>query len=137
MHNGWIGVDFDGTLTKTMEWGDWGEDIRIGDDIEPMIERVKQWRAEGRDVRILTARVARGWDDRGEQWLAISHWSHRVFGEVLHITSEKDPEMIALWDDRCVQVVRNTGMTPEELGRQQYTRLPPLKNEPTGEENVY
>jgi hypothetical protein len=120
MKQGWIGVDFDGTLVKHVN--SW--DGSIGGNIEPMIMRVHGWLDEGREVRIVTARVARGFDPKAEQWQRINSWCLDTFGRSLPITSEKDPGMIVLWDDRCVQVVRNTGMTPEELGRGQYTRLP-------------
>ncbi len=121
----WIGVDFDGTLTKTVDW-DGHDDGRIGETIWPMVDRVKQWLDEGREVRIVTARVARGFDYDASHWCAVQDWCVETFGKPLPITSEKDPNMLVLWDDRAVQLVRNTGKTPEEMGRAQYTRLPPL-----------
>lgn len=51
---GWIGVDLDGTLA---EYHGWPPDGSIGAPIPAMIERVKQWLDEGKDVRIFTARV--------------------------------------------------------------------------------
>ena len=51
--NGWIGVDLDGTLAHYDEFR--GDDY-VGEPIEPMVERVKQWLDEGKDVRIFTAR---------------------------------------------------------------------------------
>ena len=120
MKQGWIGVDLDGTLAKHTDTFD-GD---IGHPIDPMVSRVKAWLAQGREVRVLTARVARGFDKDASQWHRIVEWCRDHIGQPLAVTSEKDPDMIVLWDDRCVQVVRNTGRTPEELGRQQYTRLP-------------
>jgi hypothetical protein len=52
--NGWIGVDLDGTLAHYEGWK--GQE-HIGEPIAPMVERVKGWLAEGREVRIFTARV--------------------------------------------------------------------------------
>lgn len=99
---GWIGVDLDGTLAHYDEWA--GID-NIGEPIPAMVERVKQWLADGIEVRIVTARVGNG--QRAifyiEQWLA------DVFGQVLPVTATKDFKMIELWDDRCVQVEKNTG----------------------------
>jgi hypothetical protein len=53
--SGWIGVDFDGTLAT---YGRWAGPTQLGDPIAPMVDRVKRWLAEGREVRIFTARVA-------------------------------------------------------------------------------
>lgn len=52
--SGWIGVDLDGTLA--MYDGFKGPE-HIGDPVPKMLERVKKWLAEGREVRIFTARV--------------------------------------------------------------------------------
>lgn len=50
----WIGVDLDGTLAKFTEWQ---EDGGIGEPIQPMIDRVKDWLKNGQEVRIMTARA--------------------------------------------------------------------------------
>jgi hypothetical protein len=52
--NGWIGVDLDGTLAHYDGWK--GAD-HIGAPIPVMVERVKGWLAEGKTVKIFTARV--------------------------------------------------------------------------------
>jgi hypothetical protein len=52
--NGWIGVDLDGTLAHYDGWK--GAD-NIGAPIPAMVERVKGWLAEGKTVKIFTARV--------------------------------------------------------------------------------
>ena len=49
----WIGVDLDGTLAEYHGWNDG----KIGEPIQLMVERVKRWLAEGKSVRIMTARV--------------------------------------------------------------------------------
>jgi hypothetical protein len=51
---GWIGVDLDGTLAHYDGWK--GAD-HIGEPIPAMVERVKRWLAEGKTVKIFTARV--------------------------------------------------------------------------------
>lgn len=103
----WIGVDLDGTLAESNPVWDGN---RIEAPIPLMVERVKRWLAEGKNVRILTARVARGFDPKAENYIAVSNWTKETFGEYLHVTSEKDPNMIELWDDRAVQVIPNTGL---------------------------
>jgi hypothetical protein len=52
--SGWIGVDFDGTLA---EYGSWQGPGHTGKPIPAMVERVKRWKEEGREVRIFTARI--------------------------------------------------------------------------------
>lgn len=116
---GWIGVDLDGTLAH---YDKWRGIEHIGEPIEPMVERVKHWLADGIDVRIFTARVDGGavalsmGDQNGEAHRNIvavkrhiEAWCERHLGKVLPITNVKDYGMIELWDDRCVQVVTNTG----------------------------
>ena len=55
MTRGWIGVDLDGTLARH----DGNQSKRIGEPIPAMVERVKMWLREGREVRLVTARAAR------------------------------------------------------------------------------
>ena len=102
---GWIGVDLDGTLAMYHEWV---SPSHIGNPIPKMIERVKRWRKDGIDVRIITARVSNK-DQADEARDAIEKWCMEFLGEVLVITHMKDYEMLELWDDRCVQVETNTG----------------------------
>ena len=54
MSEGWIGIDLDGTLA---EYDGWKGVEHIGKPIPSMVERVKAWIIEGKDVRIFTARV--------------------------------------------------------------------------------
>ena len=53
---GWIGFDLDGTLAKTMNWKSLDD---IGEPIAPMVALAKKYIAEGREVRIVTARAMR------------------------------------------------------------------------------
>ncbi len=120
---GWIGVDLDGTLAEYSGWKGAGE---IGAPVRAMVERVKAWRAQGREVRIFTARI---WPytgvlrpdnampvQEGERWqqafeaaCAIATWCREHLGEVLPVTCVKDYGMVELYDDRAVQVRPNTG----------------------------
>ena len=111
---GWIGVDLDGTLAKYDGWNGGS----IGEPIPAMLSRVKKWLKEGREVKIFTARAFR--DDFGQIQL-IKRWCKLHIGQELEVTATKDFGMIELWDDRCVQVVPNTGLTVQEqwLGKQE------------------
>lgn len=110
-HYGWIGVDLDGTLAFYDTWK--GPD-HIGEPIPEMLFRVRKWLAEGRDVRIFTARVSSdGTPERNIEVklarMAIVAWCHKHFNQMLPITNIKDYQMLELWDDRAVQVEANTG----------------------------
>ena len=67
-----------------------------------MVDRVKRWLKEGKDVRIFTARDAKSYP-------AIRRFCMRNFGKTLKITNIKDRFMIEFWDDRAVGVEHNTG----------------------------
>lgn len=100
---GWIGTDLDGTLAKQDHWI--GPGI-IGEPIPEMVERIKWHLREGEDVRIFTARVGKdGWADQE----AIARWCQKHVGRPLQITACKDHEMRFFYDDRAIQVEKNTG----------------------------
>jgi hypothetical protein len=104
--SGWIGVDLDGTLAEYHGWLG-AEDI--GKPIPAMVERVQQWIKDGKQVRIVTARVALSNSERTIAACAVYNWCNTHLGFELPVTSEKDFAMIELWDDRCVHVETNTG----------------------------
>lgn len=99
--SGWIGVDLDGTLA---EYGGWRGADHIGEPVPAMAFRVRKWLADGRDVRIFTARAS-----VPEQVAPVVAWAERHFGVALPVTNVKDFAMVELWDDRAVQVEPNTG----------------------------
>lgn len=103
---GWIGVDLDGTLAF---YDGWKGAAHIGDPIPKMLKRLQQWFTEGREVRIMTARVSPNKPDHYECLYAIQHWCMKHLGRLLPVTHEKDQYMVELWDDRVVQVIPNTG----------------------------
>lgn len=115
---GWIGVDLDGTLAHY----DGHRGIEhIGAPIPAMVERVKRWLAEGRNVRIFTARVTHHDTNRARSY--VEFWCREHLGQVLPVVCTKDLDMDELWDDRVVAVEPNTGrplnlsrrgLTPEE-----------------------
>ena len=115
--SGWIAVDFDGTLAT---YGTWLGADHMGEPIVPMVECVKRWLSEGREVRIFTARVgacgrqsdAGNVDDQAfadQQRRQIQQWCRQHIGQELDVTATKDFGMVELWDDRAVQVRMNTG----------------------------
>lgn len=100
-HKGWIGVDFDGTLAK---YDGWVHETHVGDPIPAMVERVKGWLAQGKQVKIFTARA-----HSPESVEAIEKWCLEHLGQRLPVTNVKDFQMIELWDDRAIRVQSNTG----------------------------
>lgn len=100
---GWIGVDLDGTLAKYSSWSD-----EIGEPVPAMVQKVRRWLREGKDVRVLTAR---GTFDEGkyEQLVKIHDWTLEHVGEALEVTCEKDPLMLKLYDDRVIRIEANEG----------------------------
>lgn len=111
MPNGWIGVDLDGTLAQ---YDKWRGSAHIGDPVPKMLDRVKAWIKEGKEVRIFTARVSPQACELNKEFPTvvtsiIQDWCEKHLGSRLPVTHEKDMAMVQLWDDRCVQVIANTG----------------------------
>lgn len=103
---GWIGVDLDGTLAQYIGWKG---PTHIGDPVPAMLERVKAWLADGQEVKIFTARVACFEPYRSDVIKAIHEWLDTHGLPRLDVTNRKDMLMLELWDDRAVQVEKNTG----------------------------
>jgi hypothetical protein len=110
----WIGVDFDGTL----EVHEAGAPVdQCGAPVPEMVARVKAWLEKGFDVRIVTARVGMSVPqaERERQIRKIHDWCMNHLGCELPVVCSKDYGMLELWDDRAVQVVRNTGLRADEV----------------------
>jgi hypothetical protein len=110
-HNGWVGVDLDSTLAF---YDRWRGPKHIGAPIEKMRARILKLFEAGVEVRIFTARVsptacALNGNTLEETRKPIEDWCLEHLGRVLPVTHEKDMSMIMLYDDRCKQVVPNTG----------------------------
>lgn len=102
---GWIAIDFDGTLA---EYDHYRGDDHTGAPIEAMVQLVRKWLREERDVRLFTARHPSP---------ALRRWMREHLGEILPITATKDRHMQLLIDDRAIGTARNSGVldAPERL----------------------
>jgi hypothetical protein len=132
----WIGVDLDGTLA-TFDLEKWAENSNyIGDPIQLMVNRTKQWITEGKKVKIFTARVGTGagWSDLSQAtdedtgWIdnqrkIVQDWTEKHIGVRLEVTATNDWAMRGLWDDRAVQVITNTGTAVEDLWKDAFHTL--------------
>lgn len=114
MSKGWMGVDFDGTLAVS---GTKVFDGPLGEPIPEMVARVRTWLALGIEVRVFTARVSPKNKEGIPQDSAaltlvkarIGNWCEEHIGQRLECTCEKDHNIIQIWDDKAVQVIRDTG----------------------------
>jgi hypothetical protein len=101
MKRNWIGIDLDGTLAYFDGWKGFEY---IGKPVPAMKARVREWLAQGFEVKVFTARAS-----VPEGVEPIRKWLEANGMPELGITCSKDFHMVELWDDRAVQVVPNTG----------------------------
>lgn len=103
----YIGVDFDGTLAR---YGS-GDGVNgVGDPIPLMINRVKNWLAQGYGVRIITARFVIGEPAWNKKQIDMIHEFLAKEGlPPLPVQAHKCFAMLEMYDDRAVQVEANTG----------------------------
>lgn len=107
----WVGFDLDGTLA--LKVGKWKGIEHIGDVIKPVAEEMKRIRdKEGMKVKIFTARVADK-ERAPEAKKYIDEWATKNLGFAPEVTNIKDELMLRFFDDRCVQVFPNKGVTYE------------------------
>lgn len=116
--SGWYGVDLDGTLAVYDKWE--GPTV-IGAPVPKMVQRVKRMIAEGKDVRIFTARAYPLGTNRentpNDERVdiaraavnAVQQWCYLNLGKILAVTCVKDYECIEIIDDRARQCIKNTG----------------------------
>lgn len=104
--SGYIAVDLDGTLAH-YDPSDPEKLSKVGKPISRMLQRVRMWLREHKEVRIMTARVFD--DPDGYQENLIQDWTETHLGMRLIVQCHKDYNMIELWDDRAVSVVNNSG----------------------------
>jgi hypothetical protein len=100
----WIGVDLDGTLAQYDEWQ--GVE-HIGAPVEKMKALVLDLIAQGKTVKIFTARAAGPTAPMAKKYIRL--WLQRNGFPDLEVTNVKDQQMETLYDDRAIQVEPNTG----------------------------
>lgn len=121
-NTGWAAFDFDGTLAT---YDRWQGPSHCGEPVSAMVELVKKMLKDGREVRIFTARcfplglvkpsdlLMHHYDARRQEAnsavAAIREWCAKHLGRVLAVTCIKDFSMDVLYDDRAIQVRKNTG----------------------------
>jgi hypothetical protein len=97
----WVGVDLDGTLAHYDE----NSSIElIEEPIPAMVEFIRKMIQKNIQVKIFTARAS-----DADQLPIIREWLKDYDLSELEITNFKDYQMTKLYDDRCVQVEKNTG----------------------------
>jgi len=97
----WTGIDLDGTLAYFDRMSSYD---KIGEPVPAMLALVKKMINNGIRVKIFTARA-----QDPEQLQIIRKWLKRNGLPELEITNTKDYYTHRLYDDRCIQVERNTG----------------------------
>lgn len=110
---GWIGVDLDGTLAVYDGWK--GPD-HIGEPVTRMVALIQSYIAAGHEVKIMTARVSG--ENPEHSRAVIQKWLTDNDLPALEVTCRKDYGMIILYDDRCRQVVENTGVIVGEIAQE-------------------
>jgi hypothetical protein len=104
----WIGVDLDGTLAEHLPEFDIS---KIGPPIPAMVNTVKSYLANGKKVKIFTARASLifdlDWDEYNAQVKEpIDEWCRIHIGEALPITCSKDFYTIGIVDDIAVHAYK-------------------------------
>lgn len=116
----WYGFDFDGTLVKQKKFPDYGKPI------EKMVARVKRYLAQGKNVKIFTARAA-----TPEQKKVVSDWTLQHIGQRLEVTNEKDHLCIRIIDniarramaDGSIKAAKSKTVCPH-CGSKKYVLMP-------------
>lgn len=126
-NNGWYGFDLDACIAY---YDHYRGDAHIGEPIWPMVNLMRKFIADGRRVKIFTARVSpaaivgRNPSIKTQEGIekeltkivqAIVDWSLQNIGSLVPITATKDYEMITCYDDRCIQIVPNEGRRADGL----------------------
>ena len=97
--SGAIYLDLDGTLAH---YDTWKGREHIGEPVERMMEQVRIWLDSGTKVKIFTARPPED-HDIVYDWLS----KHGLSG--IEVTNVKGYDGYAFYDDRAVQITKNTG----------------------------
>lgn len=103
-------VDLDGTLA--FDDPDSHSDDFIGEPVPAMLEQVKTWLTEGREVWIFTARLS-GSEDKTQTREMIQDWCEQHGLGRLKVTGSKSWRIQAYFDDRCYHVLHNQGVVTD------------------------
>lgn len=109
----WVGVDFDGTLSRDDAPGHFEPPYPLGEPIPEMLAMVKSLLTAGVTVKIFSARAC-----EPESIPMLQAWAQGHGLGALEVTNLKDFDLIRFYDDRAIQVVPNTGQTPLALHSQ-------------------
>jgi hypothetical protein len=113
-----IAVDLDATLAddSVISMEDY-KPYLIGDPVPLMVDRVKEWLRQGKEVVILTARVhpTHGLAENALTEKAIKEWCVKHIGKELLVTCEKSPMFCEIWDDKAVRIVKNRGIISSQV----------------------
>lgn len=128
----WIGVDLD----ETLAYYDGFKAIhQIGRPLDHCISMVKAWLAEGKTVKIFTARyTCIGEIDQttgavlseADVCEPIKAWCRQHIGCELPITATKDLDCIAIYDNLAREMIPNTGIPAMEWQKHQRVKRPLL-----------
>ena len=100
----WVGVDFDGTLSRDDAEGHFDPPYPLGEPVPEMVTMVRSLLEEGVTVKIFSARAC-----EPQSIPLIQAWAERHGLGRLEVTNSKDFDLIRFYDDRAIQVVPNRG----------------------------
>lgn len=102
-----IACDFDGTLAR---YDGWKGALHFGAPIPAMVQTIRKHLDAGDEVEIFTARAAGDENTTPEQVVeAIKKYCTYCLGQPLEVTNIKHSYFDVFYDDRAVQVIKNTG----------------------------
>ena len=100
----WVGVDLDGTLSRTDNPGHFSPPYPLGEPIPEMLLLVKSLLAAGVKVKIFSARAC-----EPRSIPLVQSWAERHGLGRLEVTNQKDFDLIRFYDDRAIAMVPNEG----------------------------
>src|SRR6266567_1141229 len=100
----WVGVDLDGTLSRTDNPGHFFPPYPLGEPIPEMIAMVQSLLQGGVTVKIFSARAC-----EPESVPIVQAWAEKHGLGRLEVTNQKDYYLIRFYDDRAIQMLPNQG----------------------------
>ena len=102
----WVGVDLDGTLSRTDNPGHFEPPYPLGEPVHAMLEMVKSLQAAGVTVKIFSARAC-----EPASIPLIQDWAEKHGLGRLEVTNQKDFNLIRFYDDRAIQICPDQGLS--------------------------